>query len=151
LIIFGNVLVHVHEYSEVCSYEHSELLIFRSFGSVTLWVGSENLHNFYAYFLLSCFPMVDLQIIKYKTQCDFCHITSSTFFCSLWCKFFHHDSWAMNLHGDYCCFNSWYIHSFIYWVDIMHLMMWIASSLSTYVIHVLLTKTQGQPSVDHCS
>jgi len=31
----------------------------------------------------------------------------------------------------------------------MHLSMWVASSLTTYVIPVLLTKTQVQTSVDH--
>jgi len=33
----------------------------------------------------------------------------------------------------------------------MHLPMWVASSLPTYVIHVLLTKTQVQTSVDQHS
>ncbi len=55
--------VNVHDYYELHSYEHSELLIFKSFGSVILWGGSENLPSLYAYFLLSCLPMDDLQII----------------------------------------------------------------------------------------
>jgi len=33
----------------------------------------------------------------------------------------------------------------------MHLSMWVASSLSTYVIPILLTKTQVQTLVDHHS
>jgi len=58
----------------------------------------------------------------------------------------------MNLHRDMILVFQLMIYSFFHcWVDIMHLLTWVASNSSTYVIPVLLTKTQVQTSVDHHS
>jgi len=46
--IHMNILISVH-----MNILNSELLIFRSFESVMLWGGFENLSSLYAYFLLS--------------------------------------------------------------------------------------------------